>query len=123
MGDKLLPNPSFIVGRADSNNFQVRFTGKMHGEHNRNGDIRQLKEVIESGKASHEGDAYVMNVDENDFIWFDVGGVIVEAQLQPVPKPVFVPLTETLDFTVLNIFLVMFFHLLAFVLNELYMAA
>jgi regulator of protease activity HflC (stomatin/prohibitin superfamily) len=65
--------------------------------------------MIEGGKASSDGDGYSVHLRDEDYIWVDLGGITVEAFLAPVPKRVLVPISETLDFTVLNIFLVLFF--------------
>jgi TonB family protein len=119
MGDSKLGAPKFEVVRAEGQAFSVRFTGKMKGELTRKGDTRDLKEVIESGKASHEGDAYTLALDADDFFWVDLGGVTLEVSFQPVPKRVVVPLGESLDYTALNIFLVMFFAATAFVITAM----
>lgn len=117
MGDKLLPNPFFVCAKGDGSTFTVRFTAKMKGELHRRGEVYPLNEVIESGKASHEGEAYSLSLGSDDFVMVDLGGVWLEATLQTVPKPVFVPFAETIDFTVLNIFLVMFFLAALFVIS------
>lgn len=119
MGDAKLGAPKFEVLRSDGQSFSVRFTGKMKGELTRKGDTKDLKEVIESGKASHEGDAYTLTLDADDFLWVDLGGVTLEANFQPVPKRVVAPLGESLDYTALNIFLVMFFAATAFVITAM----
>ncbi|MCP3143670.1 adventurous gliding motility protein GltG [Pyxidicoccus xibeiensis] len=119
MGDSRLGAPKFEVLRADGQAYSVRFTGKMKGELHRKGETRDLKAVIESGKASHEGDAYTLTLEADDFFWVDLGGVSLEVAFQPVPKRVVAPLGETLDYTALNIFLVMFFLATAFVITAL----
>ncbi|MBZ4422510.1 adventurous gliding motility protein GltG [Myxococcus sp. RHSTA-1-4] len=119
MGDSKLGAPKFEVLRSDGQSFSVRFTGKMKGELTRKGETKDLKEVIESGKASHEGDAYTLTLDADDFFWVDLGGVTLEVAFQSVPKRVVVPLGESLDYTALNIFLVMFFVATAFVITAL----
>ncbi|WP_164020385.1 adventurous gliding motility protein GltG [Pyxidicoccus trucidator] len=119
MGDSKLGAPKFEVVRSDGQSFSVRFTGKMKGELTRKGDTKDLKEVIESGKASHEGDAYTLTLDADDFLWVDLGGVTLELAFQPVPKRVVVPLGESLDYTALNIFLVMFFVASVFVIGAM----
>jgi TonB family protein len=119
MGDSKLGAPKFEVVRTDGQAFSVRFTGKMKGELTRKGETTDLKAVIESGKASHEGDAYTLTLDADDFLWVDLGGVTLELAFQSVPKRVVVPLGESLDYTALNIFLVMFFAATAFVITAL----
>ncbi|MBZ4398969.1 adventurous gliding motility protein GltG [Myxococcus sp. AS-1-15] len=119
MGDAKLGGPRFEVLRTDGQSFTVRFTGKMKGELVRKGETQELKAVIESGKASHEGDAYTLTLDAEDFFWVDLGGVTMEAVFQSVPKRVVAPLGESLDYTALNIFLVMFFAATAFVITAM----
>lgn len=108
MGDSKLGGPSLEVVRGDGNSFSVAFTGKMKGELTRKDEVLDLKAVIESGKASHEGEAYVLTLEHDDFFWVDLGGVTLELLFQPVPKRVQVPLSETIDYVPLNIFLVLF---------------
>ncbi|MCP3103854.1 adventurous gliding motility protein GltG [Myxococcus sp. K15C18031901] len=119
MGDSKLGSPRFEVLRTDGQTFSVCFTGKMKGELVRKGETRDLKAVIESGKASHEGDAYSLTLDSEDFFWVDLGGVTLEVAFQSVPKRVFAPLGESLDYTAVNIFLVVFFAATAFVITAM----
>ncbi|AKQ65104.1 FHA domain containing protein [Myxococcus hansupus] len=119
MGDSRLGGPKFDVLRSDGQSFVVRFSAKMKGELTRKGETLDLKAVIESGKASHEGDAYSLTLEADDFIWVDLGGVSVEAGFEPVPKRVVVPLGESMDYTALNIFLVLFFIATAFVITAM----
>ncbi|WP_141617975.1 adventurous gliding motility protein GltG [Myxococcus sp. AB036A] len=119
MGDARLGAPTFDVVRSDGQSFSVRFTAKMKGELTRKGETLDLKAVIESGKASHEGEAYSLTLDAEDFIWVDLGGVTLEVAFQPVPKRVVVPLGESMDYTALNIFLVLFFIATAFVITAM----
>ncbi len=119
MGDAKLGGPSFELVKPDQQGFLVRFTNKMKGEYCRKGQQMDLQQAIESGRASNDGEAYGINIGPDDLVVVELGGVRVEACLQPVPKPVFVPFTETIDFTVLNIFLVMFFLGALFVITAL----
>ena len=119
MGDSKLGGPSLEVVRCDGQSFSVAFTGKMKGELTRKGDSRDLKALIESGKASHEGEAYVLTLESEDFFWVDLGGVTLEVVFQPVPKRVHVPLSETVDYVPLNIFLLMFLLGSLFVISAL----
>lgn len=119
MGDSKLPGGKLDVVRSDEHGFVLRFTGKMDGELHRDGKVNELKAVIESGKAQHDGDAYQLALEPNDFAWVDLGSVTLEVCFQPMPKPVFVPFLETVDFTVLNIFLVMFFLAALFIISAL----
>jgi TonB family protein len=118
MGDSKLGAPRFELVRADAQSgFSVRFTGKMKGELTRRGETLDLKAVIESGKATHEGEAYQLSLESDDHFWADLGGVTLELFFQQQPKRVAVPMGESIDFTVVNIFLVMFFLAALFVVS------
>jgi TonB family protein len=119
MGDSKLGGSTFQLVKGDPGGFLVRFSGKMNGELERGGDVMELKQVIETRKASHDGDAYAISMESEDFVWVDLGGVVAECFFQPIPKAVFAPLVETIDFTALNIFLVMFFVGALFVITAL----
>ncbi|MBL8949612.1 MAG: adventurous gliding motility protein GltG [Myxococcaceae bacterium] len=122
--DSKLGGPSFLLLRTEkggAGGATLRFTGKMKGElHRKSGEeVMTLAEAKEKRVASSEGDAYAIQMQGDDFAWVDVGGVIVEVFFQPVPKPVFVPFAETIDFTALNIFLIAFFLGAVFVLTAI----
>ena len=117
MGDSKLGSPRFEVVRTDGQSFTVLFTGKMKGELTRKGETTDLKAVIESGKASHEGEAYALTLKEDDFLWVDLGGVTLEVVFESVPKRAWAPLGESMDFSVINIFLVLFFLASMFVIS------
>jgi TonB family protein len=119
MGDAKLGSPKFDVVKSDAQGFHVRFTGKMKGELHRGGQVMDLKQAIEGRHASSEGDGYSLTLQGDDFAWIDLGGVTLEVFFQPVPKPVIVPFTEAIDFTALNIFLVMFFLGALFVITAM----
>lgn len=109
MGDAKLGGPTFEVARADKQGYVVRFTNKMKGEHWKKGEAQDLTLAIESGKASRDGDAYALSIGNDDFVSIDLGGVRLEACLQPMPKPVFAPFSDSVDFTFLNILLLLLF--------------
>jgi len=109
MGDAKLGGERFEVVRTDGQSFTVLFTGKMKGELTRKGETMDLKAVIESGKATHEGDVYALTLKDDDLLSVDLGGVTLEALFESVPKRAVAPLGESMDFAVVNIFLVMFF--------------
>jgi TonB family protein len=117
MGDAKLGRESFEVVRSDGQSFTVLFTGKMKGELTRKGETMDLKAVIESGKASHEGEVYALTLKDDDFLAVDLGGVTLEVVLESVPKRAVAPLGESVDFSVVNIFLVMFFLASMFVIS------
>lgn len=110
VGDQRLSSPSFVLVTADgSGGFTLRVTGQMTGELERKGRIVTLMQAIESGMATREDEAYSIALEPDDIALVDVGGVVVDLCFQPVPQKVAVPLTERLDWTALNIFLLVFF--------------
>ena len=109
-GDQRLGAPSFTLVSADgAGGFTLRITGQMTGELERKGRIVTLMQAIESGMASREDDAYAITLEPDDIALVDLGGVVVDLCFQPVPQKVAVPITERLDWTALNIFLLVFF--------------
>jgi hypothetical protein len=110
VGDQRLGSPSFSLVSADgAGGFTLRITGQMTGELERKGRIVTLMQAIESGMASRDDDAYAITLEPDDIALVDVGGVVVDLCFQPVPQKVAVPITERLDWTALNIFLLVFF--------------
>jgi len=110
VGDQRLSSPSFALVTADGNGgFTLRITGQMTGELERKGRIVTLMQAIESGMATREDEAYSIALEPDDVALVDVGGVVVDLCFQPVPQKVAVPLAERLDWTALNIFLLVFF--------------
>ncbi|MBI3185606.1 MAG: adventurous gliding motility protein GltG [Myxococcales bacterium] len=119
MGDSKFGGPKFEVVKADAQGYVLRFTQKMKGELHRGDKVMELRHAVESRIASSDGDGYGISLQSDDFACVDLGGVTLEVFFQPVPKPVLVPLTESIDFTALNIFLVMFFLGALFVISAL----
>jgi len=119
MGDAHLGGHRFEVIRADREGFHLRFTQKMNGELVRGGAPTTLKQLTETRQAAPDGEANTVLLQHGDFAWLDLGRVTLEVNFQPLPKPVFVPFFETVDFTALNIFLVMFFLAALFVITAL----
>ncbi|WP_224246229.1 adventurous gliding motility protein GltG [Hyalangium gracile] len=119
MGDAKLGSPTMEVARTDGQSFSVCFSGKMKGELIRKGETMELQAVIESGKANSDGGNYALTLDPDDFFWVDLGGVTMEVLFQPVPKKVYVPLADSVDYRALNIFLLMFFAGTMFVISAM----
>jgi TonB family protein len=117
MGD--IGGPLFELVRFGKAGAQLRFTSQMQGEvHRKFGDeVLSLADAKKKGFAQADGDGVALTLNNDDFAWVDLGGITVEAFFQPVPKPVFVPFSETVDFTVLNIFLVAFFIAALFIIS------
>jgi hypothetical protein len=110
MGDQRLGGPTFSLVSADgAGGFTLRITGQMTGELERKGRIVTLMQAIESGMANRDDDAYAITLEPDDIALVDVGGVVVDLCFQPVPQKVAVPITERLDWTALNVFLLVFF--------------
>ncbi|MGZ3479032.1 MAG: AgmX/PglI C-terminal domain-containing protein, partial [Myxococcaceae bacterium] len=110
LGDQRLGGPAFTLVTADgTGGFTLRITGQMTGELERKGRIVSLMQAIESGLATRDDDAYAIALEPDDIALVDVGGVVVDLCFQPVPQKVVVPISERLDWTALNIFLLVFF--------------
>ena len=119
MGDSKFGAPIFQLVRFGKAGATLRFTSKMNGELQRKfGDeTMTLDEAKKKGVATSDGEGYAISLQHEDFAWIDLGGITVEVFFQPVPKAVFVPFAESVDFTVLNIFLLMFFIAALFVIS------
>ncbi|ATB32425.1 adventurous gliding motility protein GltG [Melittangium boletus] len=118
MGDSKLGSERFEVVRTDGQSFTVLFTSKMKGELVRKGETHDLKD-----KASAEGDAYAITLKDDDFLAVDLGGVTLEACFESVPKKAWAPVGESVDFSVINVFLVLFFLASMFVISASNLAA
>ncbi|MDY7227023.1 TonB family protein [Hyalangium rubrum] len=109
MGDARLGRPRLEVVRTDGQTPTVFFTGKMKGELVRQGEALDVQALIESGKASHEEEAYALALQADDSFRVDLGGIHLEVSLQPAPRRVHVPWADSVDYRALNIFLLMLF--------------
>jgi TonB family protein len=119
MGDSKFGGPSFELVKFGKAGATLRFTSKMNGELQRRfgEETMTLDEAKKKGIAHADGDALSLTLQHEDFAWVDLGGIVVEVFFQPQPKAVFVPFAESVDFTVLNIFLLMFFIAALFVIS------
>lgn len=119
MGDAKFGVPSFELVRFTKSGATLRFTSKMKGELQRRfgEETMTLDQAQKQRVATPDGEALALTLEHEDFAWVDLGGVVMEAFFQPQPKPVFVPFADTIDFTVLNIFLAMFFIAALFVIS------
>ncbi len=111
VGDQRLGGRPFALVSADG-------TGRLHPPHHRADDRRaraqgphRQPDAGHRVRARHRGtdDAYAIALEPDDIALVDVGGVVVDLCFQPVPQKVAVPLSERLDWTALNIFLLVFF--------------
>ncbi len=114
MGDRRLGGPSFELITVDANGATLHVTPAMTGEVLRAG---QSQSLFEAEGLEREGARFVLPLGIDDFVWVDLGGIVVEIFFQPQPKPVFVPFSEGADFVVLNIFLACFFLGALFVIS------
>jgi len=119
VGEAKLPSDKFEVVRWDGQGFDLRFSGQMKGELRRDGQTMELRQVIDRHRPEDDGEAFCLRLEPNDFAWLDLGAIDLEVCFQPIPKPVFIPFVETIDFTVLNTFLVMFLLAALFVISAL----
>jgi TonB family protein len=119
MGDARLSSPRTEVLRTDGQSYTVFFNKKLKGELTRKEETLDLQAVIESGKASSEGEGFGLTLEADDFYWVDLGGVTMEVVFQPAPKQVQVPLGDSVDYRALNIFLLMFFAGTMFVIGAM----
>jgi TonB family protein len=104
MGADMLTGPQMNVVTQEGDNFALHFTSKMEGELTRGG-----KTVSLASAGQQEGDHLSLPLEHSDFVWVDLGGIRLELCFQPLPKPVWVPLADSMDFAAVNIFLVLFF--------------
>jgi len=107
MGDAALGAREFTLVLGDGGSFQV-FAPR---------GARATVEREGSQAAVEAGGGYTVNAGE--LVSVELGGIVAEATLQPMPQPVLVPLGETIDYGVLNVFLVMFFVAALFVVTAL----
>jgi hypothetical protein len=113
LSDAKLLAPKFDLVKAGAHGFELRFTSKMNGELTRRQQTFDLKE-----KAQQDGGgAYALALQSDDFAWVDLGEVRLEVCFQPLPTPVLVPFSQTLDLATLNTFLVLFFLGALFVIS------
>lgn len=119
MGEGKLGGPSWDLVQATKAGFTVRIPPGVQGEWQKRGgaDVVRLQEVAKSKGAVVDNGALSIAMGPEDFVWADLGGVVVEMFFQPQPEKVKAPLTEALDFTVLNIFLFCFFIAALFVIT------
>lgn len=126
MGEARLPTPAFELVRFGKAGATLRFASKMNGELQRRfgEETMTLEDARKRNVASNEGEAWSLSLQNDDFAWVDLGGgIVVEVFFQPRPTPVFVPFAESVDFTVLNIFLIMFFLAALFVISAANLSA
>ena len=109
VGETSLPADPFEVVTGDGHGFTLRFAGKMGGELERKGQVVALSRTPEQGFAQRDGDGFALQLDQDDVAFVQVGRLTLDVCFQPVPDKVAVPFSQRVDWTALNIFLLVFF--------------
>jgi pSer/pThr/pTyr-binding forkhead associated (FHA) protein len=109
VGETSLPVDPFELVKADGQNFILRFGGKMGGEFERKGQTIPLSRTPEQGIAQRDGEGYAITLDAADVARVQVGRLVVDVCFTPQPDKVAVPWSQRVDWTALNIFLLVFF--------------
>jgi FHA domain len=109
VGETSLPVDPFELVKADGQNFILRFGGKMAGELERKGQTIPLSRTPEQGLAQKDADGYAITLDAADVARVQVGRLVVDVCFSAKPDKVAVPWSQRVDWTALNIFLLVFF--------------
>jgi outer membrane biosynthesis protein TonB len=109
VGEASLPVDPFEMVKGDGQNFLLRFGGKMAGELERKGQVVALSRTPEQGIAQRDGEAFAIPLDASDVARVQVGRLVLDVCFTPVPEKVAVPWSQRVDWTSLNIFLLVFF--------------
>ncbi|HXX30760.1 MAG TPA: adventurous gliding motility protein GltG [Myxococcaceae bacterium] len=109
VGETSLPADPFQVVTADGHGFTLHFAGKMGGELERKGQVVALSRTPDQGLAQRDGDGFALALEPDDVALVQVGRLTFDLCFQPVPEKVAVPLSQRVDWTALNIFLLVFF--------------
>ncbi len=109
VGDASLPVDPFEIVKGDGQGFVLRFGGKMAGELERKGQVVPLSRTPEQGMAQRDGEAFAIPLDVSDVARVQVGRLVLDVCFQSVPEKVAVPWSQRVDWTSLNIFLLVFF--------------
>jgi hypothetical protein len=109
VGETSLPEDPFEVVKGDGQSFQLRFGGKMGGELERKGQVIPLSRTPEQGVAQNDGEAYLISLEATDVARVEVGRLTLDVVFQQAPDKVAVPWSQRVDWTALNIFLLVFF--------------
>ncbi len=109
VGETSLPVDPFELVKADGHSFVLRFGGKMGGELERKGQTIPLSRTPEQGMAQRDGEAYAIALEAADVARVQVGRLVVDVCFTAPPDKVAVPWSQRVDWTALNIFLLVFF--------------
>ena len=104
----------FELVKASGHDFVIRLPSKAVGEVD---DARGPVALSQSRRLTHDGDGDAMTMTTRDFVWAELGGgVRVEFTFAPMPKKVFIPLHERMDFQFVNTLLLILFMVGGFVI-------
>ncbi len=109
VGETSLPADPFEVVKGDGQNFVLRFGGTMGGQIERKGQVMDLTRTPEQGVAQRDGEAFAIPLDASDVARVHVGRLVLDVCFQTPPDQVAVPFAQRVDWTTLNIFLLVFF--------------
>jgi hypothetical protein len=98
---------SFEIARSGPDGLELRFPRGMQGEVVDAYGPRTLSELVESGAAVPDGDGYALAVARDARAELELGAITLRAEVRSCPVPVVVPLADTIDYTSLNIFVVL----------------
>jgi pSer/pThr/pTyr-binding forkhead associated (FHA) protein len=109
VGETSLPADPFEMVKGDGQSFVLRFDGKMGGELERKGQVTPLSRTPEQGVAQRDGDAFAITLEAQDVARVEVGRLTLDVCFAQRPDKVAVPWSQRVDWTALNIFLLVFF--------------
>jgi TonB family protein len=105
----------FELVKSSGSDFVIRLPSKATGEVD---DSRGPIPLNECNRLNNDGGGYAMTMTTRDFVWAELGGgVRVEFTFAPMPKKVFVPMHERMDFQFVNLLLLVFFIVGGFVIT------
>jgi hypothetical protein len=115
-----LPLPCFPIVETVGTEMQLVFSPGMEGELQLPGEApRSLQALIGELHAYPQGDiagCYAVPLPGRAFASIELGGLRLELQVKPMPRKVFVPFWETLDYPWLNTLVVLGFAMLVLVI-------
>lgn len=124
VGDQELGPAAFELLRSGKQGVTLRFRDQMRGGLQRGAGAEVLtlaqarrQGLVAAAADDDDGDGSAIELGADDFAWVEVGGLVAEVSFQPTPRPVSVPLAESIDYTAMNVLLVTFFLGVLFVIS------
>lgn len=114
LGDSVIGGPRFELVKQNGADFVVRVPSRAIGELDEGAGpvtLAQCKRLVD------EGGAKSITLTTRDFLWVDLGGVRAEIGFAAMPRPVFVPLSESVDYRFANLLLLALFLAAGFVIS------